>query len=230
MAQRWSDVLFAHWPVSADELRQVVPAALPLDTYEGQAWLGIVPFRMSRVRPRWLPPLPRLSAFPELNVRTYVTLDDRPGVYFFSLDAASAMAVAFGRRFYHLPYFRARMTAVRVDGSIRYTCRRTHAGEPPARFRAAYRPAGPVIGSEPGTLAHFLTERYCLYTAGPGGEVRRADIAHRPWPLQPAQAEIRLNTMAAPIGVTLPHTPPLLHFARQVDMVGWWPQRRSTAE
>lgn len=224
MAQTWQDLLFAHWPVDLGELRRAVPAVLPLDTFEGTAWLGVVPFRMRGVRGRWMPPLPGLSAFPELNVRTYVTVGGKPGVYFFSLDAGNAAAVLFGRRCYHLPYYRARMTTAHVDGVVRYTSRRTHRGAPPARFRALYHPTGSIYRAVPGTLDYFLTERYCLYTVDAGGRIYRTDIAHPPWPLQPAEAQIRLNTMARPHGITLPDTPPLLWFAPRLEVQIWWPR------
>jgi uncharacterized protein YqjF (DUF2071 family) len=211
-----------HWPVNSEVLQPLVPPELPLDTFDGQAWLGVVPFGMSGVRWRGTPALPWLSAFPELNVRTYVTLDNRPGVYFFSLDAANRIAVAFARRFYSLPYMRARMRLIHDSELIRYASIRTQTGVPPARFAARYRPAGPVFHAEPGTLASFLTDRYCLYTLDRRGRVLRGEIDHAPWPLQPAEVEVRRNTMVEPLGVKLTGDP-LLHFAQRVDMVAWWP-------
>src|ERR1700719_3421285 len=121
MAQSWHDLLFAHWQVDAGELRPHIPPQLAIDTFEGNAWLGVVPFRMSGVRLRWTPALPWLSAFPELNVRTYVTMQDKPGVWFFSLDAANAVAVAAARLSFHLPYFRARITCSACGGWIQYS-------------------------------------------------------------------------------------------------------------
>src|SRR5215470_11526964 len=142
MAQSWHDLLFAHWPVDPAVLRSRIPAKLTIDTFDGSAWLGIVPFRMSGVRLRATPALPWLSAFPELNVRTYVTAEGKPGVFFFSLDAANPVAVAAARRFFHLPYFRARMSC-RPDGDgIRYASQRTHRGAPSAELRGRYRPLG----------------------------------------------------------------------------------------
>ncbi len=125
MAQSWHDLLFAHWKVDAAVLRPHVPAELEVDTFEGQSWLGVVPFRMSGVRLRWTPALPWLSAFLELNVRTYVTAQGKPGVWFFSLDAANPVAVAAARLSFHLPYFKARMTCGDVDGWIQYQSERT---------------------------------------------------------------------------------------------------------
>jgi uncharacterized protein YqjF (DUF2071 family) len=116
MAQSWHDLLFAHWTVDTAMLRPHIPAKLEIDTFDGQAWLGIVPFSVTGVRLRWTPPLPWLSAFPELNVRTYVTAQEKPGVWFFTLDAANALAVAAARLTFHLPYFRARNAGKPGDG------------------------------------------------------------------------------------------------------------------
>lgn len=222
MQQRWHDLLFAHWPIAADVLRGVVPAAFELDTYEGEGWLGIVPFRMSRVRLRGLPSLPWLSAFPELNVRTYVKVGDKSGVYFFSLDAGNPLAVAAARRYYHLPYFQATMRLQHASGGIRYHSQRTHRGAPPASFEGCYTPTGGIYQAKSGTLEHWLTERYALYTIDRQGRVCRGDIHHRPWPLQTAEAEIDVNTMMRGHGIELPDTRPLLHFARRLDVAVWW--------
>jgi uncharacterized protein len=240
MHQRWHDLLFAHWPIPPEEVRALVPATLPLDTFEGRAWLGVVPFRMSNVRPRGIPPLPGVSAFPELNVRTYASLGGKPGVYFFSLDAASALAVAAARAFFHLPYFRAEMSLVEGEapgagpasgapngaeaarlGEIRYQSRRTHGGAPPAEFLGRYRPTGAPYSSQPGSLEHWLTERYCLYAVDPRGRVFRGDIHHLPWPLQPAELSLERNTMAQAAGFGPLPGAPLLHFARVLDVLIW---------
>ena len=220
MKQVWHDLLFAHWPIEVAAMRAAVPRAVELDLYEDRAWLGIVPFRMSGVRPRFLPPVPRLSAFPELNVRTYVTLEGKPGVHFFSLDARNPLAVAIARAWFHLPYFRARMSCVREGDGIRYASVRTQ-----AELTGSYRPVGEVFHARPGTLEHFLTERYCLYASLPDGRTWRSEIHHGPWPLQAAEAELTRNTMARAHGFELPHEPPLLHFARRQDVVVWSPGR-----
>ncbi|HLZ20504.1 MAG TPA: DUF2071 domain-containing protein [Ktedonobacterales bacterium] len=226
MSQRWHNLLFAHWPLPPEVLRPLVPATLPLDTFEDQAWVGVVPFRMRGVRPRLLPPLPWLSSFPELNVRTYVTLDEKPGVYFFSLDASNPIAVALARAFFHLPYFRAAMGCVRDRDAIVYTSQRTpQTGERAAALRATYRPTGPVFRAAPGTLDHWLTERYCYYAPTASGHIYRCEITHAPWPLQPAELAIVSNTVAASHGIELPNTPPLLHFAGRQDILAWWPKR-----
>jgi uncharacterized protein YqjF (DUF2071 family) len=221
MRQTWQRLLFAHWRVEADVLRRVVPPELPLDRFDGDAWLGVTPFELSGLRLRFTPALPWLSRFPELNVRTYVTLEDRPGICFFSLDAGNPVAAAAARAFYRLPYFHARM---RIERSGEWTDYRSE--REGAAFAGRYRPTGPVAAARPGTLEHFLTERYTLFTVD-GGRVLRADIDHPPWPLQPAEAQIERNTMTAPLGITLSGEP-LLHFAARQDVVIWPPAQAST--
>lgn len=228
MAQTWHDLLFAHWPVPRASVEGLLPPGIMLDTFDGSAWVGVVPFRMSGIRLRGLPPLPGLSGFPEINVRTYVRVGNWPGVYFFSLDAASAIAVAAARRWFHLPYFRARMSAVTRAGQTRYGSRRIQRGAPPAEFRARYAPARDVALSPPGTLEHFLTERYCLYTVDARRRLCRAEIHHAPWPLQEAEADIELNTMAAASRIELPARAPALHFSKRLE-VRVWPLARITA-
>jgi hypothetical protein len=223
--QRWHELLFAHWPLPPDRVRPLVPPALELDTFDGRAWLGVVPFRMSRVRLRGTPALPGLAAFPELNVRTYVRHGERRGVWFFSLDAASRAAVRAARALFHLPYFDAEMECAERGGEIHYRSSRTHRGAPPAELRGRYAPSAPVELARPGTLEHFLTERYCLFAAGSRGRLYRGDIHHAPWPLQRARAELETNTMARASGLELPAVPPLLHFARVLDVLIWAPCR-----
>jgi uncharacterized protein YqjF (DUF2071 family) len=225
MAQSWHDLLFAHWPVSAADLRPLIPAALQIDSFRGRAWLGVVPFRMTGVRLRGAPGVPGLSAFPELNVRTYVVSQGKPGVWFFSLDAGNAVAVAIARAWFHLPYFHARMSLEEQSGWIDYRSARVHRGASAAELRGKYRAAGDAFFPEAGTLEHWLTERYCLYAADGGGRILRGEIHHPPWLLQPAQAEFACNTMAAAAGVELPQPPPLLHFARRQDVIIWPPRR-----
>jgi uncharacterized protein len=217
MAQSWEDLLFAHWRVPASVLRPLVPKPLPVETFDGSAWLGITPFEVSGVRLRGTAPAPWLSRFPEVNVRTYTSCGGKPGIWFFSLDAAWAAVVAAARLTYRLPYHRADMAIVRSDDRIEYrSARRSR----PAALELEYAPAGVAAPPRPGTLEHWLTERYCLYTLDDRGRVLRAEIHHPPWPLQPAGASIRANTMA-PGGLALPADEPLLHFARRQDVVVW---------
>jgi uncharacterized protein YqjF (DUF2071 family) len=221
MAMRWHEVLFLHWPVRPAALRALLPAGLDLDTFDGWGWVGVVPFRMSGVRLRGLPAGVCSLAFPELNVRTYVKSPDRSGVWFFSLDAASRLAVWAARRWYGLPYYRAQMRVERHGERVHYRSIRRHRGAPPAAFEAWYEPVGEVYRAPPGTLDHWLTERYCLYKADRRGRLGYADIHHAPWPLQRARAELACNTMTQALGLALPPQAPVMHFARQLDVVAW---------
>jgi uncharacterized protein YqjF (DUF2071 family) len=217
MTQTWHDLLFAHWPISETVMRPLVPAQLILDTFDGECWIGVVPFHMSGIRLRGLPAVPGFSRFPELNVRTYVTHRGKAGVYFFSLDAANFPAVWAARKFYHLPYFHAAMTAAERAGSIHYSCRRYRAC---AEFRGCYGPTNEIRLAGGGSIERWFTERYCLYTTHEG-RVYRGDIHHQPWPLQEAEAEFETNTVAAAAGIHLPQTQPLLLFARKLEVLIW---------
>jgi uncharacterized protein len=219
-AQTWENLLFAHWRVDERHLRRLVSADLELDTRDGAAWLGVTPFRVSGLRLRGMLPMPRLSTFLELNVRTYVTFEDKPGIYFFSLDADSALAVEGARRLYKLPYFRALMSARTLGSRIEFSSARREGPARPFVFQARYSPAGEPFTPEPGTLEHFLTERYCLYTIDERSRVCRAEIHHPPWPLQRARAELDANSMPPP-GLQLPDDEPLLHFSPRQDVVVW---------
>ena len=223
MAQQWHDLLFAHWPTSADLLRAHIPTGLELDTFEGTAWLAVVPFRMEGIRLRYAPAVPGTSSFPELNVRTYVKRDGKPGVWFFSLDAASALAVAVARAWFRLPYFRANMRCEERLGWIAYQSERTHRHAPSARLIGKYRGVGEPFRAPQGSLEHFLIERYCLYSAMPNGQLLRGEIHHAPWDLQPAEAEFEENSMVSHLFGPLVERP-LLHFARRQDVVAWAPQ------
>lgn len=225
LAMSWHDLLFMHWPVPQDWFRPLIPPALRLDTFDGSAWLGVVPFRMSGVRPRFLPAVPPLSDFPELNLRTYVTAAGKPGIWFFSLDAHNPVAVRLARATFSLPYYDAKMSC-RVSGDeIHYRSVRTHRNAPETRFEARYKPAGEPFDSRPGTLEDFLTERYCLYAADKRGRVRRGDVHHRMWPLQPAEMETGTLEMTGQIGLSLPQTAPVLHFSKRLDVLAWPPKR-----
>jgi uncharacterized protein len=224
MTQTWHDLLFAHWPVDAATVRPLVPAEFELDRFDGVAWVGIVPFHMTNVAPRGVPALPWLSTLPELNVRTYVRVADKPGVYFFSLDAARVVAVRAARFLFNLPYYAAAMQVhVGPTGIVHY--RSDRHGPPPAQFAATYRGAGSPFAARAGSLEHFLTERYCLYNVDGRGAPYRLDVHHPPWPLQRAEADISRNTLAAAAGLALPPAPPVLHFSKRQDMVGWLPER-----
>lgn len=220
--QSWRHLLFAHWPIPRETLRSLVPPQLTLEEYDGTPWLGLTPFLLADFRPRLLPPLPGLSTFPELNLRTYVRTGDKPGVFFFSLDAASRLAVLGARTLYRLPYHHARMRIRLRDGWFQFQSRRDD--DTSATFTARYRPIGPTFNAAPGSLEHFLTERYALYVVLKNGQLLRGDIHHRPWPLQPAEATFERNTIPAAHAITLPDLPPLLHFATRQDTLTWPPK------
>ncbi|HLT36096.1 MAG TPA: DUF2071 domain-containing protein [Enhygromyxa sp.] len=222
MTMSWLDLLFAHWSFEPERIAALLPAGLSLDTFDGRAWLAVVPFRMACVGPRGLNWLPGVSAFPELNVRTYVVRDGKPGVWFFSLDAASWLAVRAARAGFFLPYFDATMRCESRDGWIDY---RSVRPTPPGVFEGRYRPTGAVYPSTPGSLEHWLTERYCLYSADRNGRIWRGEIHHVPWPLRPAEAEIETCTVTDAWGIPLPDEAPLLHFVERIDVIGWLIER-----
>lgn len=224
VGQIWLDQLFAHWRVPAELLRRVVPPQLALDTRDGAAWLGVTPFEISGLRLRGTVPVPGFSRFPEINVRTYVLVGARPGIYFLSLDATLWAIVLGGRRKYRLPYFHARIEKrEREDGWVDFAARRRSGESPPAAFEGRYGPVGGPLAHHPGSLERWLTERYCLYTVDEAGTVLRGDIHHAPWELYAARAELAVNTMAEPFRIPLDGAPLLNYSPRQESIV--WPLR-----
>jgi uncharacterized protein len=216
--QTWCDLLFAHWRVPEEQLRRVVPPSLPLHLYDdGSAWLGVTPFVVKGLRLRGTPPLPWVSEFPELNVRTYVEVGGKPGIYFLSLDAGRRAAVIAARRSYRLPYFHARMRADNLGARIDYESERIDSSGPPARFRGSYASAG-ARTDDP--LARWLAERYCAYTTDEQGRPLRIEIHHPPWPLQPADGRLDAQGMADQAGIEL-EGEPLLHFSARQDTLIW---------
>jgi len=213
MQMNWLDLCFLHWPVAVQSLRPFIPAGLEVDTFEGSAWLALVPFTMSGVKPIGFPDVPGVSAFPEFNVRTYVRDKEKSGVWFFSLDAGQKMAVRVARAFFHLPYFDATFSRGWERGWCHYRVRRTHRGCPALHFEGRYRPVGEVFHSQPGSLEEFLTERYWLFSADPVGRVFRARIFHERWPLQRGECEIDSHTMEAELGLRFTQPPPSILFA-----------------
>ncbi|WP_151085946.1 YqjF family protein [Hymenobacter baengnokdamensis] len=231
MHQDWGDLLFMHWPVPADVIQPHLPERLQVDTYDGHAWLGVVPFRMWNVRSRVTPPVPGVREFLELNVRTYVHLNGVPGVWFFSLDATNALAVWAARTFFHLPYFRARLTLERpATERLHYTGHRVHNGAAPAHFTATWQLGEALPPSEPGSLAFFLTERYCLYAAGGhapnyGDRLYRGRIAHQPWPLRAAELLHYDSSLVESHALPTPAGAPVLHAGGPLSVDLWRLQR-----
>jgi uncharacterized protein YqjF (DUF2071 family) len=217
MTQRWNHLLFAHWPVPAASLAHLLPEGLVPDTFDGSAWIGVVPFSMDRIQLRALPSMPGANRFPELNLRTYVreSHTNQVGVYFFSLDAANLLAVTVARTVFQLPYYWARMhVQARDEGREFYYHSERIFGPKPATFRA-------VELSSPGTIEYFLTERYRLYTTDRKGQLYKGDIHHVPWPLEQAEAEFEVNLLPKAHGIELPDTAPLLLYARELVVYVW---------
>lgn len=219
LSMRWRDLLFAHWPVDPETIERALPKGLSVDTYGGDAYLGVVPFVMDDIRPRGSPV--GLS-FGELNLRTYVTVGGRPGVYFFNLDADDRVGVRLARSLFRLPYYRASMTVgTHGEGRSRevtFRSRRLTRDAPSARFGATYGPEGAFSEPEPGSLEAFLTERYRFYTADDGGRLYRGDVEHEPWRLAPASARFRANTLFRANGFDHPTGDPVLHTATPIDV------------
>jgi len=222
MTQTWHDLLFAHWPIDEGALREKVPSEFDLDLFDGTGWVGVVLFHMTNVAPRGVPSLPWISEFPELNVRTYVRVNDKPGIYFFSLDAGSTLAVHAARLLLNLPYYAATMSVMASADNIQYDSRRDN-DSATATLSASYRPIGAPFEAIIGRREHFLTERYSLFVRR-AGIVTRLDIEHVPWPLQHASADIDVNTMAQAAGFKLPAAAPHILFSRRLDVVANWPR------
>lgn len=211
-------MLFANWPVDPDLVEPHLPKRLTLDTYDGQAWLSVVPYTNVDVRPRVFPTGTGIP-LPELNLRTYVTHDGTPGVYFFRLDADGIIAVIGARIVHHLPYYYAEIDLSVETDRILFTSRRRHPGARPVRFEATYGATGDRTNADPGTLAHFLTERYRYYTEAPNGSIRYADVQHDPWPLYDVVVEIDENTLFAANGFPTPDTEPVHFYSPGVETI-----------
>ncbi|MBX7058147.1 MAG: DUF2071 domain-containing protein [Leptospirales bacterium] len=225
MRQNWHDLLFAHWPVPVKQLRALIPEPLEIDQdTEGRAWIAVVPFWMSGIRLRATPPLPGLSRFPEINVRSYVRHGGKPGVWFFSLDAHNRLAVAAARQWFYLNYFNSHISIARSGEGIRYHAQRRDRRAGGGEFLADYAPADAGFQAQAGSLEYFLAERYCLYAGSRDGRLFRAEVHHPPWPLQRASAQIERNSMTEALGIHL-EGPPHLLFARKIETIVWAPHR-----
>ena len=212
----WRHVLFASWPVDPDLVAAHLPEALEVDTAEGQAWLSVVPFTNVDVRPKALPSGTGLP-LPELNLRTYVTYEGTPAVYFFSLDADGLLGVLGARAFHYLPYYYADID-LEVEGDrVHFRSRRRHPGARPVDFEGTYGPTGDRYTAEAGTLTHFLTERYRYYTEAPDGGLHYANISHEPWPLYDAVADLDSDDLFRANGFETPDTEPLFHYSPGVE-------------
>jgi uncharacterized protein YqjF (DUF2071 family) len=224
MHQNWGKLLFMHWAMDADLLRPLIPSQLSIDTFDGKAWIGIVPFTMWGIRASFLPAIPGTSAFHELNVRTYVHFNGVPGVWFFSLDAAHRLAVWGARACYHLPYYNAEMSLEQEGETISYSSKRIDKRGAPAEFQAKWNIGERLPQSTRDALEFFLTERYCLYSSH-RDRLFRSRIFHSPWPLRKASLDSYRSTMIEPLGIPQPVGGPLLHYAESI-VVDIWPLRR----
>jgi uncharacterized protein len=227
MRQKWRDLLFLHWAVDAQALRRLVPPQLELDLFDGTAYVGLVPFTMTGVRPVGIPPIKGLSSFHETNLRTYVRLGDRdPGVWFFNLEAASSIAVCLARALFHLPYHRARMFLEHLpsdnagagnSSSIVYAGVRLWPGPLPASYTIRATPRGLARTAAPGSLEHFLIERYILYAIGKTC-LYQGRVSHTPYPIQSAEVHSIDETILNTWNIQKTDNAPLAHFSTGVDV------------
>jgi uncharacterized protein YqjF (DUF2071 family) len=224
MHQNWGKLLFMHWRIDEQLLRQLIPPPLQIDTFDGSAWIGIVPFTMWGIRASFLPPIPGTSAFHELNVRTYVHYQGVPSVWFLSLDAANKLAVWGARKSYYLPYFNAQMSLDQTGNTIRYSSTRRDSRGAPAELQATWTIGERLPQLSPGSLEFFLTERYCLHSENKC-QIYASRIHHQPWPLQAATLDSFSSTMIESHGLPKPEGDPLLHYAEEIS-VDIWPLRR----
>ena len=227
MRQAWSRLLFLHWPMAADIVQKTLPKGLHVDTFEGQAWVGIVPFYMDRIRPVYVPPVPWISWFLEMNVRTYVHDDEgNSGVWFYSLDCNQPLAVEVARRFFHLPYHNARMTARREADRVHYHCQRKGTALPATDY--VYRPADDKLRlAEPGTFEFFLVERYLLFSTSRLGRIHTGRVHHTPYAFTDADCQMWSPEPIAQAGLPLPEGAPVSQLYSPGVDVWVHPLRRS---
>jgi uncharacterized protein len=219
MKQTWNNLLFAHYPIRLEILQKLVPNALPVDSFNGTGWIGVVPFHMTDIRLRGFPPLPGTDKFPELNVRTYVTLDSKSGVYFFSLDAANRLAVWVAKTFYHLPYMYADIKMKHNAPIIVFESNRRSRDD--VKLTCSYRPISEPFHAAKGSFEEWMAERYCFYTLNNRGVPLRCDILHHPWLLQDAEAEFNQNTILSKQGLSVESGQPILHFSKKLEVRTW---------
>jgi uncharacterized protein len=219
MYQSWGKLLFMHWQMPIEAIRQLIPESLAIDTFDGKAWVSLTPFTIWDARPVYMPPLPWLSDFHELNVRTYVHLDGVPGVWFFSLDANSLAAVVGARTFFQLPYYHAKISLTSQENTIVYSSTRENV-ETSANFEAIWTIGSDLPQPPPNSLDFFLVERYSLYTMSEG-KLYQCRIFHQPWPLQQASLLSFKSSLMAANGLPSPLGQPLLHSGGPVSVEIW---------
>jgi uncharacterized protein YqjF (DUF2071 family) len=224
----WRHLLFENWPVDSGVVTAHLPDRLAVDTHDDSAWLSVVPFTNVNLRPTGFPESIGLP-LPELNLRTYVTCDGEPGVYFFNLDAQGVLSVIGARLFQHLPYYYARTSLNWADGRVQFKSRRLHPGERPAHYEASYWPTGEPFASTDDPLAQFLVERYRFYTQAQDGSIRYADVDHEPWTLYPAEREVDTNELFTANGFAEPDSEPVSYYSPGVDVAAS-PSKRWTEQ
>jgi len=213
----WRHLLFENYPVDPEVMDAHLPDGLAPDTFDGSAWLSVVPFTNVDVRPKGLPTQLGVR-LPELNLRTYVTRDGVPSVYFFSLDAQGLSSVIGARLFHHLPYFYARIALEWADGRVQFKSRRLHPGSRPAHYEASYWPTGEPFAAPDDPFGEFLVERYRFYTEAQDGSIRYTDVDHEPWTLYPADAEITTSTLLKSHGFAELEVEPVCYYSPGLDV------------
>lgn len=216
-SQGWKDLLFCHWAVPAESLRSHVPSCLEIDTKDGSAWVSAVAFHMTGVRPRRLPAMPPVSDFLELNLRSYVRWEDKPGVFFLSIHASKRLAVRVAKWFSPLPYSYARMRWNRQQQEHRFVC----AGELEPIFDARYTTTSQAFAADQGSLDEWLLERYCLYLSDRTGGLISAEVHHEPWSVKKVDVRASSNALGKPFGLDLSSSPDRVHYSPGVEALAW---------
>ena len=225
MQQTWSDLLFLHYKVPLETLKKFIPTQVEIDTFQDEAWVSISPFRMRNIKLRYLPPIPTTTNFLELNFRTYVKINGKKGIYFFSLDASSAAAVFGARIGANLPYLNARMSVQENEGGFHYQSRRMGKAHIPAELDVKYKPISSPFHARQGSLEEWLVERYCLFQQKRNGKIIEIDIHHIPWPLQKVEAEIITNTLPSSFNIERLHKEPIMQYVKSIDVLVWPPSK-----
>lgn len=221
MRQNWSNIFFTHWPIKPEILRPFIPNSLQIDTYNQYAWVGIVLFVMGGIYPRGLNSLSILPPFPEINVRTYVIYDDKPGIYFLSIDVGDWASYTIAKRWFHLPYYSSHVSYQKDNQTFQFRSRRKGRPNSSISFNGKYFPLPEIYFPREGTLDNWLIERYCLYSRDQRGNLYCGEIHHHPWPLQQAKSEIHMNTLLSPFNIDPNEVEPISHYSKGVDSLIW---------
>lgn len=221
MRQSWRNLLFLHWPVPLEKLRPHIPSSLQIDTFHGSAWLGLILFVIEGIYPLGISKFSLTPKFPEINVRTYVKYNEKPGIYFMSIDVENWASLKIAKNWYHLPYHSAKISFGKQGQTFYCHSIRKENGNTPVSFKGQYGPISEVYYPKEGTLDHWFTERYCLYSSNNGVNIYCGEIHHRPWPLQKAEIEVDKNTLFTSYQFDLSEIKPLAHFSTGVDSLMW---------